>query len=106
VSKTYKLCGKWLVDLSKFSKGIAEGLKEQGNNSDSSKIVFPLLTLAQGDDSDEMLWQMLRFLEAKHICRDDLIDALQGAMDRPDLMKRYFFAFIAGLMEAEATRSE
>ena len=87
-----------------FTKIIYNGVNESGY--DFSRTVYYFLNLAHGEDSDEMLWQMLRVLEIIGMKDQKAYERLMEIQDNPYLIKKYFYAMIIGIMRASVNEGE
>ena len=90
--------------IKEFTEIISNGVKESGY--DFSRTVYYFLNLAHGEDSDEMLWQMLRVLEVIGIKDQKAYELLMGIQDNPYLIKKFFYAMIIGIMRSSVNEGE
>ena len=93
-----------IKDFKDFTEIIYNGVKESGY--DFSRTVYYFLNLAHGEDSDEMLWQMLRVLEVIGMKDQKAYEGLMEIQDNPYLIKKYFYAMIIGIMRSSVNEGE
>ena len=93
------------MDVFEFSQKVEELLKAD-KSLNAERSVYPLLTIAKGEDWKEMLWHMLRILnliEEKEETKEkkvSVLKVLQRIHTNPTEVKKYFYAFIIGIMNA------
>mgnify|MGYP001626372960 FL=1 len=92
------------ANVKEFAEIISTGVKESGY--DFSRTVYYFLNLAHGEDTDEMLWQMLRVLEVIGMKDQKAYELLTKIQDNPYLIKKFFYAMIIGIMRSSVEEGE
>jgi len=86
------------LEPKEFSNKIKEYVEIRGGIQGLDRSVFKLLSIGKGEDSREMMWQMLRLIKILEIEEKDVYDTLIRIQENAEDIKKYFFAMIIGIM--------